>query len=216
MELHAHIFVKHTDNNVHQLLSNLFTTPRTKNQPASQKIEQSLRRVSLALSPANGEALCTKLFDTIKQTGSKPMVELKAEENWEIAGYHVYFFVHGWDGDTIVEAIITFIGELAPGADVRAWLQGDDDPWEVFFRYIESQTVYKEYEPVAVERAQVLPQEYTWFHDELPHEISFGIINEWKAMSDEEWIQGGNLVDEEPAKKIPKPGKVTGQVWKTN
>lgn len=215
MELHAHVFVKHADKKVHQLLSTLFTPPKTENQASTQTVEQSLRRVSLALSPANGEALCIRLFDTVKQTGSKPTVDLKAEDKWEIAGYHVYFFVHGGDGDAIVEAIITFIGELVPEVDVRAWLQGDDDPWEVFFRYIESQTAYKEYEPDAVERARELPKEYVWFHDELPTEISFGIINEWKAMSDEEWIEEGILVDEEPVKKMPKPGKVTGQVWKT-
>jgi len=42
--------------------------------------------------------------------------------------------VHGSSGLETIEAVIQFIGQIAPGADVRAWLVGDDNPWEMMFR----------------------------------------------------------------------------------
>ena len=217
MELHTDVFVKHADKDIHESLSLVFQTANSVNGASAESAEAFLKRSSLSLSPIDGELLAEALFKTIVESGGELSVDLKAESREEVAGYHVYHFVHGSCGDRIVEALLTFISKVAPGVDARACLEGDDDPWEIFYRNEGTRITQKHYEPAHEERAnKKLPPEYVWWHEGMPSEVSQGIINTWKAIGDEEWLEDHHEEPDESLSVLPKYRIVTGKVWKTN
>jgi hypothetical protein len=187
-ENHSNVYIAHTDASTQKKLSSIFQTLNDIPRPDLKKIEETLILSSEDLLTVSGSKFALELIHSVKNNDGIPANDLRAESKQEINGYCSYHFVHGENGEKIITAIIQFIGDIAPKADVRAWLVGDDDPWEVLFRYESGAVNSKKYEPSIEERnMESLPSEYVWWHKDLPSEISEGFINEWKSLEDDEW-----------------------------
>jgi hypothetical protein len=160
-------------------------------------IEQALIDVGKDLCPHEGDSSARELINIINDLNGDPAHDLRAESRDMIANYCRYHFVHGGVAEKIITAIVQFIGTVAPEVDVRAWLVGDDDPWEVLFRFEAGKVICKEYEPTIEQRSEkTLPTEYKWWHKNMPLEISEGLINEWKSISDDVWEEEWGVQEE--------------------
>jgi hypothetical protein len=179
-ELHTNIYIKHSDSGINSKLELIFKTINDKPEPDYEKIEENLKADAVNINSENGAYLVDKLIKDIKEGNGTPSEDLIAESRDEIAGFHFLHFVHGGSGTDYIGAIIKFLGDLAPGVDVRACLVGDDDPWEIFYRYEQGKVINQYYEPDVDEAEEgELPEVYTWWHEGLPPEIKDGFINEW-------------------------------------
>ena len=178
-ELHTNLYFKHSNPETQEKLKSVFGTINDRPKPVYEDIETGLPEKATEISPDKGKELANELLSTVTNSYGSPTDDLFAESRWDKAGYHALHFVHGSSGTDIIELIVDFIGELAPGVDVRACLCGDDDPWEIFYRY-ENGSVKQEYfEPDEIEDPDELPEVYLWWHDGLPSEIKDGFLNEW-------------------------------------
>ncbi len=142
--------------------------------------EENIINIAKSVNTDNGESLAKNLYNSI---GAKE--DLLAEDRDIESGYYTAYFVHGSEGTEIIESIINFLGKLCPEIDARVCLAGDDDPWEIFYRW-EAGKVKKEYfEPDDEDVEDEFPDVYKWWHEGLPEEIKDGFLNEW-AEDDED------------------------------
>lgn len=176
-ELHTNLYIKHADSSLHDKLGRLFKTINDKPETDYAKLEENLFLEALSINPEHGEQCVSQLLKCIKNEWSSLSEELVAESRYECHGFHCIHFVHSSSGTETLQAIVQFIGDLASGVDVRACLVGDDDPWEVFYRYENGEMVYHYYEPDWDETE--LPEIYQWWHQGLPASITDGFINRW-------------------------------------
>jgi len=182
----TNLYIGHSDPDILQRLEPIIQL--FKNQGVdSETIQSNFISESKYFDGNHGSELAIKLFEDVKSAYGDASVDLDAHIT-TVAGYHKLHFVHGSSGVEVVEAIISFLGNLIPNVDARANLQGDDDPWEVFYRFEQAGVTSKHYEPLQEQRANdALPEVYVWWHSGLPGEISEGFINQWKAISDDDW-----------------------------
>ncbi|MBU2714219.1 hypothetical protein [Zooshikella harenae] len=180
-ELHTNLYIKHHDQELNAKLTKVFKTINDKPEPNFKKTKENLLNDALAVSPDNAKELVKSLLKSVKKVYGSPSGYLVAESRQQIGDYHSYHFVHGRSGIDIIRKIIWFLGKLAPGIDVRACLVGDDDPWEIFYRFENGEVVNEYYEPDYDEaKEDTLPEVYQWWHEGLPSRIKDGFINEWK------------------------------------
>lgn len=175
-ELHTNLYFKHPDPETHGKLVSLMQT-----DSSSASIKQGFGTLAKSvLGEAQGLAAVNELFDTVGDED-----ELMAESTENISGYHNLYLVHGSDGDDIITALIKFLGSLYPDVDARACLVGDDDPWEIFFRWQNGQVKQVYLEPDEYEDAD--NDIYNWWHEGLPENIKDGFLNEDYDDDDEEY-----------------------------
>ena len=185
-ELHTNLYFKHPNSDVQQHLVALFKTINDTPSPDFDNLLSDLRSNASAITPDAGEMRVDALLQAVKEAYGETH-DLVAESRYDIAGYHGMHFVHGSSGDDIMGGIVQFIGDIAPETDVRACLAGDDDPWEIFYRYENGRVVMKAYEPDYEEaEEEELPDVYQWWHAGLPQDIKDGFINDWLEEGDED------------------------------
>lgn len=180
-ELHTTLYVQHPQQNIHTALKNLFPSINDKTEPQRDTFAADLVARAAALNPGQGQALAEALCSAVGTEWGHAidlMNELAAETRGSRHGWHWWHFVHGSRGDDIMGAIVAFVGTLCPGVDVRACLCGDDDPWEIFYRWENGALVQQYYEPDYDETE--LPPVYLWWHEGLPDNIQEGFIHSWR------------------------------------
>ncbi len=187
-ELHTSVYFKHPDSGINKLLKDIFQSINDSSDQDPNLIEENIINIAESVNIDNGESLAKELFDSVD---SKE--DLLAESRDIVSGYYTAYFVHGSEGEEIIGNIISFLGNLCPEIDARACLAGDDDPWEIFYRW-EAGKVKKEYfEPdyESIEDDEFeFPDIYKWWHEGLPEEIKDGFLNEWADEDedeDEDW-----------------------------
>ena len=185
-ELNSHVYVKKIDSSKAELLGTIIQA-FSNNDLTADAIESNFVSAAKAFDEEQGENLAIKLLASVKKSYGDTARDLYANIH-EIAGYYRLHFCHGSVGDELIPSIVSFLGDLIPNSDVRAYLHGDDDPWEIFYVYETSRVVEKDYGPDQSERDNdQLPDEYLWWHSGMPKEILEGFINTWKAVDDDEW-----------------------------
>ena len=184
-ELNSHVYVKAPDSIDRNLLESVFES-FGKHGVSAEKIEEDLISAARSLNKSQGEKIAEVLIASVKESYGIIEHDLYAGLD-EVEGFQRFHFVHGSTGHELIPAIVLFFGSLLTNADVRAYLEGDDDPWEMFYLYEDNKVVEKDYEPIHSERDdKELPEVYLWWHRDLS-EISEGFINKWKAVADDEW-----------------------------
>jgi len=174
-ELHTSVYFKHPSSETNSQLKDIFQSINDSPSPDPNLIEENIVNIAKSVNVDNGESLAKNLYNSIDIKE-----DLLAESRDIESGYYTAYFVHGSEGEEIIESIIDFFGKLCPEIDARACLAGDDDPWEIFYRW-ETGKVKKEYfEPddESIEGGE-FPDIYKWWHEGLPEEIKDGFLNEW-------------------------------------
>jgi len=170
----------HEDKAIHKKLGDLFQSINDKPKPDRSNVISTLTTQAELIAPNSGRKLVEALLES--RLTSKAEHELTGETKLVVGGYHVVNFVKGTGGEESTKAIVEFVHDLVPGVDVRAWVMGDDDPWEVMIRYdgkkLKSEWYGPDYEQAEEEE---LPDIYKWWHEGLPDEIREGFINDWKS-----------------------------------
>jgi len=187
-ELHTNLYIKHPSQNINKLLPDLFFTFRG----PEAEIEVKLLNTATAISETNAEVLVKNLLSTINELpGTLNSNLIPESKDVTTGGYHCFHFVHGRWGDDVISKLIEFFGVLVPDADIRAWLYGDDDPWEMLYRFQDGKVITHYHEPdmddyfddeedkaIALEDAQ-FPDVYIWWHEGVTTEIQEGFIYQW-------------------------------------
>jgi len=179
-ELHTNLYIKHAEPEVNEKLGSIFKTINDKPKPDYSKIEELIKSEAITINPEKGDELASRLLEEVKSDYGTPTEDLVAESRGQIEGYYRLHFVHGGSGTDYMKSIIEFLGNLSPDVDVRACLVGDDDPWEIFYKFEQGEVIEHYYEPDYDEAQEgELPELYTWWHEGLPSTIKDGFINEW-------------------------------------
>ncbi len=127
MELQTFLTIKHSDTNVFKLLKTLFCKKHIMTSGGSSTmepeiIEAHLLSVVQSINADKGKDLLVSLIeetDDIEEFIAESC-EWNAPDDEFIAS-----FIHGGDGQNIIEAMVYFLGNLCSGIDVNASLSGD-------------------------------------------------------------------------------------------
>ncbi len=125
----------------------------------------------------------------------------------KVDSYDTYSFVHGSSSVEFIEAFLVLIEKLIPNVDARAYIRGDEDPWEQFIRIKSGELLSEEHVPFEDEDLDtevVTSGCYAWFHESLPDHLHFGHLEKSKNSDDtansvvpeEEKIVNGSLNNE--------------------
>lgn len=180
MELSTNIFLHHQDKKAQQKLENLINSWANTEICKQANFNEHLFEDAKNIAPSLAEGAVKRFFLALQEANFEPR-DLHTERTGHIADYYYFNYTHGSNGIEIVEAILQFLLDLAPALDIRAYLRGDDDPWERFYRCESGIVRSTDYEP-SFEEAEddELPDEYQWWHEGLPTEIKAGFIHSWK------------------------------------
>jgi hypothetical protein len=167
VELHSRLYYKHLDDQVMKQLEALFTT----HHGDEEKFIQS----SLVINPEAGDTT-QELLDQIDSVE----YDLAPESLVYVAGFAVLDFTHGSNGDENIENILLFLKELLPDIHVQARGQGDDDPWEFWFKFDGDEMVREDDEPFndPEDDEEIKASIYQWWHEGMPEQIKEGFLNE--------------------------------------
>ena len=150
------------------------------------------RRHAESVNPRDGAGLASKFVQH-----ERILDELRAEDNRRIGSFSMWQFVLGRDGPSIVEATLPFLSQLLSGSDAWAYVRGDDDPTESWYRMEEGRLVVEEVDATNESaRQEAIDSVYSWWHAGLPKSICEGY---WVETRDE----------------VPKPRKPRQIVGKT-
>lgn len=166
-ELHSNIYFKHPEADVMKRIKSFFMD--------CNGDEDKLTSIAASINEKDGAQLA---YDLITSVG-EPEHNLDAESIQMTVGYSVAHFVHGGNGDDIVEDIIEFLYALSPGIHAQAWGYGDDDPWEFWFKHENGNIVRKDDEPLTdeEEHEEIRNSIYAWWHETMPESLNEGILN---------------------------------------
>jgi hypothetical protein len=174
-EFTTNVYFKHDDPKIHKKFDKLYKTIRSK--LSEEKVKSNIVDVSKTINKEVYEALTEKLFLLLAEYDGTPS-DLVATSKSSVAGYTMYTFVHGNNAEYVVELIVKLLGRLDPTIDARACMAGDDEPWEIFFRWHNGECHRRVYEPEYEEAMRKnLPKVYNWWHKGLPEDIKDGFIN---------------------------------------
>ena len=159
-ELLCRIYVRQPKAPDAKLLRTLFD-----GESANQFIE-----ISEALNPDHGKKLAIAFLEQEER-----LEELQVERYRNIASFAVWQLILGLGGPSIVEETVTFLNELLSGSGAWAYLRGDDDPWEIWYKIENGQLILEEVDATAEEsRKEVVDTIYAWWHSGLPRSICEG------------------------------------------
>lgn len=180
MEIATNIFLKHNNKKYQNKLESVINLLRTAKSSEQESVKDLLLEEINNIAPDIAEDAVNRFFLALEEASFEPR-DLHTERTGYIADYYYFNYTHGSNGIEIVEAILQFLLDLAPALDIRAYLRGDDDPWERFYRCESGIVRSTDYEP-SFEEAEddELPDEYEWWHEGLPTEIKAGFIHSWK------------------------------------
>ncbi len=184
MELSANIFLHHQDKKAQQKLESLINNWATTEICKQENFNDLLLEEAKNITPDLAEGAVKRFFSALEESYSE-LRDLRSERTGHIADYYYFNYTHGSNGIEIIEAILQFLLDLVPDLDARAYLCGDDDPWERFYRSDSGIVRSTDYEPSfeeAEENEDELPDEYEWWHENLPTEIKAGFIHLWKQL----------------------------------
>ena len=168
MELHSNLYYHHPDSVIMDQLDHLF----------QQHQDNPVTFVQLAstINPEYGAELAQELIDQVDQIE----YDLAPESLVYVAGFAVLDFTHGSNGDENIENILLFLKELLPDIHVQARGQGDDDPWEFWFKFDGDELVREDDEPFndPEDDEEIKASIYQWWHEGMPEQIKEGFLNE--------------------------------------
>ena len=181
MEISTRFFLHHPNKETQQKLENLINQWSTTDVCEPENFQAHLLKEAKNIAPSlNTEEIVERFLTTLKEENYTAW-ELQPESTGPVASYYYFRYTHGSNGLELVEAILQFMVDLVPDLDIRACLQGDDEPWERFYRSEEGIIRSTDYEPDFDEiEDDEFPYEYEWWHEGLPIEIKAGFINSWK------------------------------------
>lgn len=180
MEFATSVFCKPADDKLQEKLMKLVDSWGTADICNKENFSKALLEIARNINPELAEGAVKCFFSALEAAYSEPR-DLRAECTGHIADYCYFNYTHGSNGIEIVEAILQFLLDLIPDLDVRAYMHGDDDPWERFYRSDSGLVRSTDYEPSFAETEEdELPDEYGWWHAGLPAEIKAGFIHLWK------------------------------------
>ena len=131
------------------------------------------------ISPKNAQQLLDELIANFDELGyGAEDFRLEPVGNSEYLEFTTLF---GSPGPELAPSIIGFFGGLSATIDARGYLVGDDDPWEMFIRFIDGEVAEQEYTPFenGEDDAEALKSGvYAWWHEGLPDNIQEGHLHD--------------------------------------
>jgi hypothetical protein len=180
-ELHTNLYFKHPDPETHEQLKNIVQSINDAPSPTFESAKDEMLHIAKIARGDEGVSIVNALLDLIDEE------DLMAESRGTQSGYYTSHFVHGSAGDEVIGKIIKVLGELYPEIDARACLAGDDDPWEIFYRWEGGKVKQSYFEPDEEEMEDgERPQVYQWWHEGMPEDIKDGFLNEWDDYEEDE------------------------------
>lgn len=186
-ELSTNLYILGRNSELSVELGKIFKTINDAGNFSSENLSYEIEKKVSTLFPDKGLALFRSFATSISNEGCSLHEALVAESRHEIEHGCCLHFVHSASGVFFINAIVKFIGSLSADIDVRACLLGDDDPWEIFYRYQDGEVVEEYCMPDHEEWEDGdFPPVYCWWHEGLPESIKEGFINFWLESDEEE------------------------------
>lgn len=176
-ETGAVIYMSHPETELHVKLGLVFRTINDMPKPDLDEAEKILRKDGARILPVKSDELVDQLIQDINEGNGDPKSDFIAESRDYNSRYILYYFIFGGNGESLLSALLRYIKNLVVGVDVRGYLYGDDDPWEVFYRFHGGELKYIECVSNEDSCDVELPDVYRWWHDGLPVAIKQGFLH---------------------------------------
>lgn len=138
----------------------------------SDNSETEFLEAATQLNTEHGLSIATKLIESINGFSD----DIQPEGTDKYGSIYCVQYVFSHNAEELIDELLLFYDQLLKPLDLRGYMSGDDDQWEVFYKLEGGNLVKEELEPDESESEEIIKTIYAWWHKGLPKKIYEGLL----------------------------------------